>query len=79
MVDGGSDDSLSEDNEGKHSKRNITLTRRPSYRKILNDLRGAEIASGKVESDDSDSNLDSELSSHSLPTHYQTGKSILLF
>lgn len=31
---------------------------------------------GKVESSgsDCDSNLDSELSSHSLPTHYQTGE-----
>lgn len=74
VVDGASDDSLSaEDNEVKRVKRrDVTLTRRPSYRKILNDLRGA---TGKVESDDSDcddSNLDSELSSHSLPTHYQT-------
>ncbi|KAI5711002.1 hypothetical protein M8J75_013233 [Diaphorina citri] len=77
VVDGASDDSLSaEDNDVKRSKRrDITLTRRPSYRKILNDLRGAEIATGKVESSGSDcddSNLDSELSSHSLPTHYQT-------
>ncbi|KAL1463411.1 hypothetical protein WDU94_015162 [Cyamophila willieti] len=74
---GGSDDSLSAEDDVKRSKRrDITLTRRPSYRKILNDLRGADLATqGKVESDDTDcddSNIDSELSSHSLPTHYQT-------
>uniref|UniRef100_A0A1B6CBU9 BZIP domain-containing protein n=1 Tax=Clastoptera arizonana TaxID=38151 RepID=A0A1B6CBU9_9HEMI len=71
---GGSDDSLSNDEDSNTRKRRDILTRRPSYRKILNDLGGAEITGGKVETSgsDCDSNLDSELSSHSLPTHYQT-------
>ncbi|KAG8279984.1 Cyclic AMP-responsive element-binding protein 1 [Homalodisca vitripennis] len=68
VVEAGSDDSLSNDEDATTRKRRDILTRRPSYRKILNDLGG-----GKVESSgsDCDSNLDSELSSHSLPTHYQ--------
>uniref|UniRef100_A0A1B6J1E0 BZIP domain-containing protein n=1 Tax=Homalodisca liturata TaxID=320908 RepID=A0A1B6J1E0_9HEMI len=73
VVEAGSDDSLSNDEDATTRKRRDILTRRPSYRKILNDLGGAEISGGKVESSgsDCDSNLDSELSSHSLPTHYQ--------
>uniref|UniRef100_A0A1B6KHG7 BZIP domain-containing protein n=1 Tax=Graphocephala atropunctata TaxID=36148 RepID=A0A1B6KHG7_9HEMI len=85
VVEAGSDDSLSNDEDATTRKRRDILTRRPSYRKILNDLGGAEITGssktaffkplfgGKVESSgsDCDSNLDSELSSHSLPTHYQ--------
>ncbi|XP_054286630.1 cyclic AMP-responsive element-binding protein 1 isoform X6 [Macrosteles quadrilineatus] len=76
VVEAGSDDSLSNDEDTTTRKRRDILTRRPSYRKILNDLGGEEITGGgKVESSgsDCDSNLDSELSSHSLPTHYQTG------
>ncbi|XP_054286626.1 cyclic AMP-responsive element-binding protein 1 isoform X2 [Macrosteles quadrilineatus] len=89
VVEAGSDDSLSNDEDTTTRKRRDILTRRPSYRKILNDLGGEEITGskttsssffkplfggGKVESSgsDCDSNLDSELSSHSLPTHYQT-------
>jgi len=40
VVETGSDDSFSDEDSPK--KRNI-LTRRPSYRKILNDLGGGEI------------------------------------
>ncbi|CAH0381313.1 unnamed protein product [Bemisia tabaci] len=73
VVEANSDDSLSAEDDSTRKRRDI-LTRRPSYRKILNDLGGAEIAGCKVESSNSDcdSNLDSELSSHSLPTHYPT-------
>ncbi|XP_037973558.1 cyclic AMP response element-binding protein B isoform X6 [Plutella xylostella] len=39
-----SDDSCSDDDSPKRSKYREMLTRRPSYRKILNDLGGAEIA-----------------------------------
>lgn len=42
MEAGGSDDSFSEEESPK--KRRDLLTRRPSYRKILNDLGGGEIA-----------------------------------
>lgn len=42
VVEAQSDDSLSEDESPK--KRRDLLTRRPSYRKILNDLGGGEIA-----------------------------------
>lgn len=42
METGGSDDSFSEEESPK--KRRDLLTRRPSYRKILNDLGGGEIA-----------------------------------
>ncbi|GLV34238.1 Cyclic-AMP response element binding protein B [Carabus blaptoides fortunei] len=71
VVETASDESFSEDESPK--KRRDLLTRRPSYRKILNDLGGGEIAEGKVESSsECDSNLDSEVSSHSLPSHYQT-------
>lgn len=42
MVEAGSDDSFSEEESPK--KRRDLLTRRPSYRKILNDLGGGEIA-----------------------------------
>jgi cAMP response element-binding protein len=42
-VDAGSDDSLSNDDDSTKKRRDI-LTRRPSYRKILNDLGGGEIA-----------------------------------
>ncbi|XP_044731443.1 cyclic AMP-responsive element-binding protein 1 isoform X2 [Chrysoperla carnea] len=71
VVETGSDESYSDEDSPK--KRRDLLTRRPSYRKILNDLGGGEIAEGKVESSsECDSNLDSEVSSHSLPSHYQT-------
>lgn len=46
MVEAGSDESLSEDESPK--KRRDLLTRRPSYRKILNDLGGGEIAGMSV-------------------------------
>lgn len=73
VVEAGSDDSLSNDEDSNTRKRRDILTRRPSYRKILNDLGGEEITGAKVETSgsDGDSNIDSELSSHSLPTHYQ--------
>ncbi|XP_011879903.1 PREDICTED: cyclic AMP response element-binding protein B-like isoform X7 [Vollenhovia emeryi] len=71
VVETGSDDSFSDEDSPK--KRNI-LTRRPSYRKILNDLGGGEITDGRLNplesSSECDSNVDSEVSSHSL--HYQT-------
>ncbi|XP_075237184.1 cyclic-AMP response element binding protein B isoform X1 [Lycorma delicatula] len=74
VVEAGSDDSLSNDEDSTRKRRDI-LSRRPSYRKILNDLGGGEIAGvgTKTETSGSDceSNLDSELSSHSLSTHYQ--------
>ncbi|XP_015603106.1 cyclic AMP-responsive element-binding protein 1 isoform X4 [Cephus cinctus] len=72
VVETGSDDSFS-DEESPKNRRDI-LTRRPSYRKILNDLGGGEIAEGRLppleSSSECDSNVDSEVSSHSL--HYQT-------
>nr|CAD7262134.1 unnamed protein product [Timema shepardi] len=43
VVDPGSDDSLSNEDDSTKKRRDI-LTRRPSYRKILNDLGGGEIA-----------------------------------
>ncbi|XP_055634344.1 cyclic AMP response element-binding protein B isoform X2 [Toxorhynchites rutilus septentrionalis] len=43
MTDTNSDDTLSDD-EASPKKRRDLLTRRPSYRKILSDLGGAEIA-----------------------------------
>ncbi|XP_050297418.1 cyclic AMP-responsive element-binding protein 1 isoform X3 [Anthonomus grandis grandis] len=61
----GSDDSYSDEESPK--KRRDLLTRRPSYRKILNDLGGGEIAEPKVEQNSSEA--DSELSSHSIPYH----------
>ncbi|XP_050297442.1 cyclic AMP-responsive element-binding protein 1 isoform X6 [Anthonomus grandis grandis] len=68
----GSDDSYSDEESPK--KRRDLLTRRPSYRKILNDLGGGEIAGfvtmfaePKVEQNSSEA--DSELSSHSIPYH----------
>ncbi|XP_072764683.1 cyclic AMP-responsive element-binding protein 1 isoform X7 [Anoplolepis gracilipes] len=71
VVETGSDDSFSDEDSPK--KRSI-LTRRPSYRKILNDLGGGEITDGRLppleSSSECDSNVDSEVSSHSL--HYQT-------
>lgn len=42
-MDAASDDSLSNDDDSTKKRRDI-LTRRPSYRKILNDLGGGEIA-----------------------------------
>lgn len=42
VVETGSDDSFSDEESPK--KRRDILTRRPSYRKILNDLGGGEIA-----------------------------------
>nr|WPN08536.1 cyclic AMP-responsive element-binding protein B [Locusta migratoria] len=72
VVETGSDDSLSNDDESSKKRRDI-LSRRPSYRKILNDLGGGEIAVGRVESSsECDTNEDSEVSSHSIPSHYQT-------
>jgi len=71
VVEAGSDDSLSNEEDGSAKKRRDILSRRPSYRKILNDLGGTKVESS---GSDCDSNLDSELSSHSLPTHYQTGE-----
>ncbi|XP_031787458.1 cyclic-AMP response element binding protein isoform X34 [Nasonia vitripennis] len=72
VVDDNSDDSYSDDESPK--KRRDLLSRRPSYRKILNDLGGGEIAEGRLppleSSSECDSNVDSEVSSHSL--HYQT-------
>ncbi|XP_065155321.1 cyclic AMP-responsive element-binding protein 1 isoform X3 [Atheta coriaria] len=65
VVDPNSDDSYSDDESPK--KRRDLLTRRPSYRKILNDLGGGEIAEPKVEQTSSEG--DSELSSHSIPYH----------
>ncbi|KAK3913169.1 cAMP-responsive element modulator [Frankliniella fusca] len=66
VVDPDSDDELSP------RKRRDVLSRRPSYRKILNEID--EIAGNpghKVESSsECDSNLDSELSSHSLSANY---------
>ncbi|XP_008186705.1 cyclic AMP-responsive element-binding protein 1 isoform X1 [Acyrthosiphon pisum] len=69
VVEAGSDESLSANEDSPKRIRHDALTRRPSYRKILNDIAG-----GKVESSgsDCDSNLDSELSSNSLSAHYQT-------
>ncbi|XP_075237186.1 cyclic-AMP response element binding protein B isoform X2 [Lycorma delicatula] len=43
VVEAGSDDSLSNDEDSTRKRRDI-LSRRPSYRKILNDLGGGEIA-----------------------------------
>lgn len=72
VVETASDDSYSDEESPK--KRRDILTRRPSYRKILNDLGGGEIAEGRLHtlesSSECDSNVDSEVSSHSL--HYQT-------
>ncbi|XP_045474187.1 cyclic AMP-responsive element-binding protein 1 isoform X11 [Harmonia axyridis] len=65
VVETASDESFSEDECPK--KRRDVLSRRPSYRKILNDLGGGEIAEGKVEQTSSEA--DSELSSHSIPYH----------
>ncbi|XP_011879904.1 PREDICTED: cyclic AMP response element-binding protein B-like isoform X8 [Vollenhovia emeryi] len=77
VVETGSDDSFSDEDSPK--KRNI-LTRRPSYRKILNDLGGGEITDGRLNplesSSECDSNVDSEVSSHSL--HYQTGHGVVV-
>ncbi|XP_044753508.1 cyclic AMP-responsive element-binding protein 1 isoform X9 [Coccinella septempunctata] len=61
VVETASDESFSEDECPK--KRRDLLSRRPSYRKILNDLGGE----GKVEQTSSEA--DSELSSHSIPYH----------
>ncbi|KAK7788646.1 hypothetical protein R5R35_013076 [Gryllus longicercus] len=73
VVEAGSDDSLSNDDESAKKTRRDILTRRPSYRKILNDLGGGEIAVGRVESSsECDTNEDSELSTNSIPSQYQT-------
>ncbi|XP_044015373.1 cyclic AMP response element-binding protein B isoform X9 [Aphidius gifuensis] len=83
VVETGSDESLSDEDSPK--KRRDLLTRRASYRKILNDLGANEIAGTQknekffvdtgnlppLESSlECDSNVDSDMSSHSL--HYQT-------
>ncbi|CAG9862055.1 unnamed protein product [Phyllotreta striolata] len=65
VVEAGDSDSFSEEESPK--KRRDLLTRRPSYRKILNDLGGGEIAETKIEQTSSEA--DSELSSHSIPYH----------
>ncbi|CAH1115053.1 unnamed protein product [Psylliodes chrysocephalus] len=65
VVEAGDSDSFSEEESPK--KRRDLLTRRPSYRKILNDLGGGEIAEAKIEQTSSDA--ESELSSHSIPYH----------
>lgn len=70
VVEAGSDESLSNEEDASSKKRRDILSRRPSYRKILSDLGGTKVESS---GSDCDSNLDSELSSHSLPTHYQAG------
>ncbi|XP_076248386.1 cyclic-AMP response element binding protein B isoform X2 [Calliopsis andreniformis] len=73
VVETGSDDSFSDSEESPEQRGGI-LTRRPSYKKILNDLGGGEITDGRLppleSSSECDSNMDSEVSSHSL--HYQT-------
>lgn len=46
MTDTNSDDTMSDD-ESSPKKRRDLLTRRPSYRKILSDLGGAEIANAQ--------------------------------
>ncbi|XP_076286599.1 cyclic-AMP response element binding protein B isoform X2 [Lasioglossum baleicum] len=73
VVEAGSDDSFSDSEESSEQRAGI-LTRRPSYKKILNDLGGGEITDGRFppleSSSECDSNVDSEVSSHSL--HYQT-------
>ncbi|XP_018327919.1 cyclic AMP-responsive element-binding protein 1 isoform X2 [Agrilus planipennis] len=61
VVEAQSDESISDDESLK--KRRDLLTRRPSYRKILNELGGE----GKIEQTSSEA--DSELSSHSIPYH----------
>lgn len=48
VVEAGSDDSLSNDEDPTTRKRRDILTRRPSYRKILNDLGGADISGSKT-------------------------------
>ncbi|XP_044015374.1 cyclic AMP response element-binding protein B isoform X10 [Aphidius gifuensis] len=71
VVETGSDESLSDEDSPK--KRRDLLTRRASYRKILNDLGANEIAGNLPPLESSlecDSNVDSDMSSHSL--HYQT-------
>ncbi|XP_074106022.1 cyclic-AMP response element binding protein B isoform X6 [Cotesia typhae] len=72
VVETASDDSCSDDESPK--KRRDLLTRRASYRKILNDLSASEIAAGPLppleSSLECDSNVDSDMSSHSL--QYQT-------
>ncbi|OAD62056.1 Cyclic AMP-responsive element-binding protein 1 [Eufriesea mexicana] len=77
VVETGSDDSFSDSEESPEQRGGI-LTRRPSYKKILNDLGGGEITDGRLppleSSSECDSNVDSEVSSHSL--HYQTVKDI---
>ncbi|XP_076759949.1 cyclic-AMP response element binding protein B isoform X7 [Xylocopa sonorina] len=73
VVEAASDDSFSDSEESQEQRGGI-LTRRPSYKKILNDLGGGEITDGRLppleSSSECDSNVDSEVSSHSL--HYQT-------
>ncbi|XP_043248401.1 cyclic-AMP response element binding protein B isoform X3 [Colletes latitarsis] len=73
VVETGSDDSFSDSEESPEQRGGI-LTRRPSYKKILNELGGGEITDGRLppleSSSECDSNVDSEVSSHSL--HYQT-------
>ncbi|XP_044585762.1 cyclic AMP-responsive element-binding protein 1 isoform X2 [Cotesia glomerata] len=72
VVETASDESCSDDESPK--KRRDLLTRRASYRKILNDLSASEIAAGPLppleSSLECDSNVDSDMSSHSL--QYQT-------
>ncbi|XP_034938039.1 cyclic AMP-responsive element-binding protein 1 isoform X2 [Chelonus insularis] len=71
VVETGSDESFSDEESPK--KRRDLLTRRASYRKILNDLSASEITGHLPPLESSlecDSNVDSDMSSHSL--QYQT-------
>nr|ACI03620.1 CREB7 isoform protein [Cotesia glomerata]ACI03629.1 CREB7 isoform protein [Cotesia rubecula] len=78
VVETASDESCSDDESPK--KRRDLLTRRASYRKILNDLSASEIAAGPLppleSSLECDSNVDSDMSSHSL--QYQTGHGVVV-
>lgn len=69
------DESISPDEESV-KKRREKLIRRPSYRKILNDIARAELGCAKMESSgsDCDSNVDNDVSVSSVPDngHYQS-------
>ncbi|KAK7582328.1 hypothetical protein V9T40_013773 [Parthenolecanium corni] len=69
------DDNLSADEESIKRRRE-KLMRRPSYRKILNDIARADLGCAKMESSgsDCDSNVDNDVSASALPvsSHYQT-------
>ncbi|XP_065200129.1 cyclic AMP-dependent transcription factor ATF-1-like isoform X3 [Planococcus citri] len=69
------DESISPDEESV-KKRREKLIRRPSYRKILNDIARAELGCAKMESSgsDCDSNVDNDVPVSSVPDsgHYQS-------